>query len=69
MQVMNLHFICLISNFTKNNQETPWYQVKGLCNIYAHEYYKVQKSVLWQTITEDIQLLEKFCKKIINSQM
>lgn len=31
----------LSDDFTKNYKEIPWHQVKGLRNIYAHEYHKV----------------------------
>ncbi len=42
-------------------EEIPWYQIQGLRNVVAHEYGKIDTESLWETITEDIPILQDFC--------
>ena len=48
-------------------KEIPWKQVKGLRNVVAHEYGKIDEEVLWETVTEDIPALREFCDKQIKN--
>ena len=38
-------------------------------NVFAHEYEYVDLQVLWQTMTEDIPKLKKFCVKLLEEQI
>lgn len=58
----------LSSDFKEKNNSIPWHAIKGMRNVYAHEYHNVDERFVWDTITEDIPHLEKFCDQIINSQ-
>ncbi len=42
-------------------EEIPWHQIQGLRNVVAHEYGKIDTESLWETITEDIPILQDFC--------
>ena len=44
--------------------EMPWNQIKALRNIVAHNYGKIDKEILWETITNDIPTLQNYCLKI-----
>ncbi len=46
-------------------QEIPWKQVRGLRNVVAHEYGKIDEEILWETVDEDIPALRNFCDKQI----
>ena len=43
------------------NSEIPWRSVRGLRNVVAHTYGKVDSNSLWETITGDIPELKAFC--------
>ena len=43
------------------SDEIPWRAVRGLQNIVAHTYGKVDSNSLWETITGDIPELKAFC--------
>lgn len=37
----------------------PWHQIYGLRNVIAHGYVKIKEERIWQTIQNDIPLLQK----------
>jgi uncharacterized protein with HEPN domain len=51
----------------EQHPEIPWYQMKAMRNILAHEYFEVDRNVLWQTIQEDIPPLKTKIKKMLSS--
>lgn len=58
----------LTTHFTEEFKDTynemPWNQIKALRNIVAHNYGKIDKEILWETITNDIPTLQNYCIKI-----
>lgn len=42
----------------------PWNQIKALRNVVAHNYGKIDKEILWETILNDIPKLWDYCSKI-----
>ncbi|MBE5949031.1 MAG: DUF86 domain-containing protein [Lachnospiraceae bacterium] len=44
--------------------EMPWNQIKALRNIVAHNYGKIDKEILWETVINDIPELKEYCCKI-----
>lgn len=49
----------LDENFMKKYSEIPWRQIKGMRNIYAHDYDIIDNDMVWETITEDIPKLKE----------
>lgn len=45
--------------------EIPWKAVRGMRNILAHHYGKIDYKALWETISKDIPMLKEFCEKQI----
>ena len=45
--------------------EMPWHDIKSMRNIAAHQYHKFDLDTLWETVTEDIPKLERYCDHII----
>lgn len=39
------------------NPEVPWYEMKGLRNIVAHEYYGVDLKIIWTTVQQSLPSL------------
>ncbi len=44
--------------------EIPWKEIIGTRSKVIHEYFGVDESILWQTITEDLSKLKKQIKQI-----
>ncbi|MCL2254027.1 MAG: DUF86 domain-containing protein [Lachnospiraceae bacterium] len=52
--------------FKNTYNEVPWNQIKALRNIVAHNYGKIDKETLWETITLDIPELKNYCESILS---
>lgn len=50
-----------------SHPEIPWLDVRGMRNIVIHEYFQVNLSIIWQTIQEDLILLEFSLRQLIDS--
>ncbi len=46
--------------------DIPWYQMKAMRNILIHEYFGVDKDVLWRTIQDDIPPLKRKIQKMLS---
>ena len=46
--------------------DIPWYQMKAMRNILIHEYFGVDKDVLWRTIQEDIPPLKRKIQNMLS---
>ncbi|MGY2709359.1 HepT-like ribonuclease domain-containing protein [Thermostichus sp. MS-CIW-28] len=49
-----------------SHPEIPWDEMRGMRNIVIHEYFQVSLSIIWQTIQEDLILLETSLRQLIN---
>ncbi|MCL1807910.1 MAG: DUF86 domain-containing protein [Oscillospiraceae bacterium] len=45
--------------------DMPWQDIKNMRNIAAHHYGRFDIEKLWETISEDIPQLRRYCKQII----
>ncbi len=43
--------------------EMPWGMIRGMRNWLAHAYAQTDENVIWETATNDIPKLEKFCRE------
>ena len=55
----------LPEEFIDKYPEVPWHELYGLRNRIVHGYEKVNKSVIWATITKDVSEIEKQIIQII----
>lgn len=46
--------------------EMPWFQMKGMRNVLAHEYFGVDIDVLWRTVNEDLPQLKIQVHRLIS---
>ena len=51
----------LSEEFRLSHQEIPWREIKRMRDKAAHHYGMFDVNALWETITEDIEPLKKFC--------
>lgn len=42
-----------------------WPAIKGMRNVFAHDYGAIDYSRVWNTVNEDIPLLQEFCQKTL----
>lgn len=52
------------TDFKDKHNNIPWPQIRGMRNIVAHEYGRVEVDVLWTTVTESVSQLREFCESI-----
>ena len=55
----------LDENFMKEHPDIPWRAIKGMRNIYAHDYDIIDNDTVWVTITEEIPELKKKLWRIV----
>ena len=48
----------LSEEFMEVNNQIPWYAIKAMRNLHAHDYDRVDLSVVWHTLTEEIPELK-----------
>ena len=56
--------IHLDDGFKKNHNDIPWAEIRGMRNIHAHEYDKVDRYIIWNTVEKDIPVLTNKLKEI-----
>ena len=52
-------------DFQKQFSEVPWRKIIGMRNNIIHEYFAVNKEVVWKTCKNNLPELKKFLEKII----
>lgn len=55
----------LSKEFTDIHKDIPWSEIRDMRNIYAHEYLNLNLDYVWNTATEDIPELRKFCESVL----
>ena len=55
----------LSEEFIEKHREIPWYEIKAMRNLHAHDYDNVNFEIVWETLINDIPQLEEALEKII----
>ena len=55
----------LSDDFIEGHSEVPWYAIKAMRNLHAHDYERVDLEIVWNTLTEEIPDL----KELIEGRM
>ena len=45
--------------------DVPWAAIRGMRNLFAHNYGSMSRELIWKTANEDIPTLLVFCEKIL----
>jgi uncharacterized protein with HEPN domain len=56
----------LSDGFIETHPQIPWYAIKGMRNLHAHDYEKVDLNIVWNTLTEDVPELLGKLNSILN---
>lgn len=46
--------------------EIPWQEIIGMRNRLIHEYFGIDLDIVWQTLEEDIEPLDKVAKRMVS---
>lgn len=55
----------LSDEFIELHTQIPWYAIKAMRNLHAHDYDRVDLSIVWNTLKEDIPGLQCQLQKIL----
>ena len=55
----------LSEDFKKDHSYIPWKEIRGMRNVVAHEYGSIDAEIVWETATESISEIKKFCQDIL----
>ena len=58
----------LSDEFLEENEQIPWRAIKGMRNLHAHDYERVDLDIVWNTLTEDIPDLLSRLRTILYGQ-
>ena len=58
----------LTDDFKEQHQEITWHKIKGLRNVYVHEYEKIDFNLAWKTLTENIPELKAQLEQILATE-
>lgn len=58
----------LSEDFKESNRNMPWHLIRAMRNWFAHSYYEMDVNRIWDTATNDIPALRKFCESVLGSQ-
>lgn len=54
----------LSEDFKEQHQtEIPWKEIRGMRNIFAHNYLEMDKTKIWSVAVNDIPVLRSFCER------
>lgn len=58
----------LSEEFRETTKESVyWPAIKGMRNVFAHDYGAIDYDRVWDTVREDIPMLLEFCQKTVQS--
>lgn len=55
----------LDEDFMMKYPEIPWRQIKGMRNIYAHDYDTIDNDMVWETVKEEIPELNEKLREVL----
>lgn len=55
----------LSPEFVAEHPEQPWYKMRGMRNVVAHEYGTIDFETLWNTVTKNIPSLFAYCAEYL----
>jgi len=56
----------LPEDFCTKYNKIPWKLIRGMRNMFAHEYEKVNIEEFWDTIETDIPTLKAYCVEVLH---
>ena len=60
------HIARLYPAYSDNHPELPWKQMRGMRNRMAHGYFDINLEIVWETMCNDLPLLEATIRAVID---
>ena len=57
----------LSSDFKEKHPEVEWRDIKGFRNIAIHQYWNIDKEIVWEIIQDELDHLQQKIEKILQS--
>jgi len=57
----------LPDDFRTQYNDVPWHKIRGLRNLFVHDYENLDCKRIWEVIENDIPILKKYCQKLLNT--
>jgi uncharacterized protein with HEPN domain len=58
----------LSEDFRQKYNGVPWRVIRGMRNVFAHDYHHLDVEETWKTIETDIPSLKAYCEKILKKE-
>ena len=58
----------LSDDFRNMHADIPWKQIRGMRNLFAHQYLGLDEDMLWNTSLEDVRMLQAFCDAVLTGE-
>jgi len=58
----------LSENFRNSHPEIPWLKIIGMRNILVHDYFGIDKIIVWAAVENELPSLETHIEKIIEKK-
>lgn len=55
----------LSEDFKSACPQIPWRAIRGMRNVVAHEYGKIDTATVWETAEDGVQELQDFCRQVL----
>jgi uncharacterized protein with HEPN domain len=55
----------LSEDFKSTYPQIPWQAIRGMRNVVAHEYGKIDTATVWETAENGVQELQEFCRQVL----
>ena len=55
----------LSEDFKSDHPSIPWNQIRGMRNVVAHEYGRIDTAIVWEAATDDVAVIRDFCDKTL----
>lgn len=66
LQIIGEASSCLSEDFRNSHPEIPWPKIIGMRNILVHDYFGIDKAIVWATVENELPSLKTHIEKIIN---
>ncbi len=57
----------LTDSFVQEHDSVPWKAIKGMRNLFAHDYRSMDERMIWKTITRNIPDLQAFLESYLQA--
>lgn len=59
----------IITGVKDRHSEIPWRAIRGMRNVVAHEYGKIDVETVWETAESGTKELKEFCQRELNNDV